>query len=223
MPHPAIVMHHNGRYFYRCLFNGEVELTSDHVRLFDIDRRAFLDVLAAAAKLGSRSRMSFAEDRLVRLGLVADKGREWVLGYADGLTSPNVFTGVQDAIEKQLPDGPGLIATPSAVHLNTPLPRSYRLISLHELFFAQGEHFTLDWDAAYTRMGRRKKVPGTPGRPSEFEVTRRMRSDLMSRGQWPSTRAAQVNFVEECWPHEEANIPARKTIEAHLRDIEAEE
>jgi hypothetical protein len=221
-PHPAIVNHDGGRYFYRCLFNGEIELTSDDVRLFAIDRNALLDALASAAKLVSRSRISYAEDRLIRLGFVTDKDRDWVLAYADGLTSPNNFAGVQEAIEKQFPDGPGLIATPSTVHLNMPLPRRYYLISLHELFFGQAGHFVLDWDAAHHRLGRRKKVPGAPGRPTGREETRRIRSDLVKRGQWPSARAVQVRLVEKNWLHEGSKVPRPKTIEAHLLAIEAE-
>jgi hypothetical protein len=222
-PHPAIVRHDGGRYFYRCLFNGKIELTSDDVRLFAIDRNALLGALADAANLAARNRMSYAEERLIRLGFVSDEDRDWPLGYADGLTSPNVFAGVQEAIEKQFPQGPGLIATSSRVHMNMPLPRSYRLISLPELFFGQADRFVLDCDAASYHLGRRKKVPGPPGRPTELEETRRTRSELLKRDQWPSARIAQVRLVQENWPQESSRTPAPKTTEAHLRAIEAEE
>jgi hypothetical protein len=223
VPHPAIVNHDCGRYVYNCLLNGEIELNSDDIRLFAIDRDALFDALADAANLAARNRKSYAEGRLIRLGFVIDENRIWPLAYADDLTSPNVFAALQEVIEKQFPDGPGLIATPSVVHLNVPLHRSYGLIPLHELFFGQANQIMLDQQVAFTRLGRRKKSPGAPGRPTEREETRRIRSELLQGGQWPSARAAQVKLVEENWPHGGPEIPAPKTIEAHLRAFEGED
>ena len=222
-PHPAIVNHHCGRYAYNCLLNGEIELHDDDIRLFAIDRDAFLDALANATNLAARNRISYAEGRLVRLGFVSDEDRIWPLAYADDLARPNVFAAVQETIEKQFPDGPGLIATPSRVHLNMPLHRSYGLIPLHELFFGQANQIMLDREVALIRLGRRKKSPGVPGRPTEREETRRIRSDFLQRDQWPSGRAAQVQLIEENWPDGGPQIPAPKTIEAHLRAFENED
>lgn len=222
-PHPANVIYDCGRYVHNCLLNGEIELTENDVRLFAIDRDALLDALANAANLAVRNSISYAEGRLIRLGFVSDDDRIWPLAYADDLTRPNVFAALQEAIEKQFPDGPGLIATPSRVHLNVPLHRSYALIPLLELFFGQANQFVLDQQVAITRLGRRKKNPGVPGRPTEREETRRIRSDIRKRGQWPSGRAAQVKLIEENWPDGGPEIPTPKTIEAHLRGFENED
>jgi hypothetical protein len=50
---------------------------------------------------------------LVKLGFIEDTERAWVLAYADGLADLNSLARVIEDIQQLLPDGPGLIATPS--------------------------------------------------------------------------------------------------------------
>ena len=222
-PHTAAVVLDRGRFFYRCLFNGRVDLKEEDLRLFAFDRDALLYALAAAASLPTRGIIFHADRRLVRLGFVDDQERKWIIGYADGLDNSNSLAGVTEALEKQFSDGPGLIVTPSPINLNLPLPRLYRLIALHELFFGEANRIVLDWTAAWTWLGRRKRVPGIPGRPTVLEKTRKLRTKLQSAEKWPSERSAQVKLVLQQWSNEDMPKPACKTIENHLRVLEAEE
>jgi hypothetical protein len=222
-PHTAAVFLDHGRFFYRCLFNGRIDLKEEDLRLFAFDRDALLNALAAAANLPTR-RINFHSDRrLVRLGFANDEERNWIIGYADSLDVTNSLAGVTEALEKQFSDGPGLIVTPSPINLNLPLPRSYRLIALHELFFGEANRIVLDWTAAWSRLGRRKRVPGIPGRPTELEKTSRLRRELQSAGTWPSERSAQAKLVLQQWSNDDMPKPACKTIQNHLRVLEGGE
>jgi hypothetical protein len=222
-PHVATVMFDEGRIYYWCLLNGDIEVAKQDLELIAFDRNQLIDALSAAACLPARGRAFHAGGRLVQLGFVADQEREWFLSYADDLDNPNTLAGVVDSVAKMLPDGPGLIATPSRVPLVLPLPRSYKLIALHELFFGTVDRILLDLPVAWSRLGWRKVIPGTPGRPTQREAIRQMRVELIKRGEWPKSRRAQASVMLERWPQGDRTRPAPKTIENLRPQIEAEE
>ena len=104
--------------------------------------------------------------------------------------------------------------------MNLTLPRSYRLIALHELFFGHKDGFHIDREAAQIRLGRGKKAPGQPGRPTERELVKKIWQAERLSETWPAQRTAQAEIILSHWPSEHRSRPAIKTIENHIRDFE---
>ncbi len=160
--------------------------------------------------------------RLASLGFVASDSnrREWVLTYADRLDDEAGLTRVIEALASELPSGPGLVVTPSPVPLNLPLPRNYNLIALHELFSGHEDGFRVNQEVVEIRLGRSKKAPGQPGRPSERELVKEIWLPARLSDTWPTQRTAQAKILLSRWPAEHESRPAVKTIENHIRYFE---
>jgi hypothetical protein len=222
-PHSCpVIRSPEGRYHYHCLNNGRIDVGQDELTLLAFDRTALFAALVAAIG-GQRSGIRlFAGGRLARLGLVvsATNAQQWMLIYADGLDDEAVLTRAIDALASELPNGPGLVATPSPVAMNLTLPRNYRLIALHELFSGWEDGFLLDHKAAEIRLGRPKKPPGQPGRPSERELVKEIWLAARGSEAWPAQRTPQAQMILSQWPSEHGSRPAVKTIENHIRDFE---
>lgn len=206
-----------------CLENGRISLSLDEVTLIGFDRNAFMRALAKAIGVDHENIRYYAGNKLVRLGDIvrASASPPWVLAYADGLEDENNLAGVIEALACQFPKGPGLIATPSILPVNLPLPNHHRLIALHDLFRGCENGFVIDHAAADVRLGRRKKLPGQAGRPTERETTRHLWAQLSQREGWPSARGHQVELVLSNWPEDAGSIPASGTVEKHLREFES--
>ena len=112
-----------------------------------------------------------------------------------------------------------VVVTPSPVPINLTLPRSYRLIALHGLFFGHEDGFHIDREAAQIRLGRGKKAPGQPGRPTDRELVKEiwLAERLSELG--GTTGSAGRDYLSR-WPSEHRSRPAIKTIENHIRDFE---
>ncbi len=220
-PHVAQILYQGVSYHYLCPMNGVISLTEDDLKLVRCDKKALLRALSASAGLKENAARVLNDGSLVYLGLTAqDRGNQpWGLAYAEGLEDPNILAGVIENIQQRFCDGPGLIVTPSRVALTLPLPRSYKLIALHELFFGESDRITLDLQMARTRLGRREKVPRTPGRPTKRETTRRLQAELKSAGDWPASASLQVRLIQAQWPQEDWPPPAPNTLENQLRRL----
>jgi hypothetical protein len=222
-PHPCpIIRSAEGAYYYHCLLNGRIDAGKDRLALLAFDRAALLAALAAAIDGPAKGIRLFAGQRLARLGFVASGSRrqDWMLTYADRLNDEAVLTRVIEALASELPNGPGLVVTPSPVPMNLTLPRSYRLIALHELFFGHEDGFHIDREAAQIRLGRGKKAPGQPGRPTDRELVKEIWLAERRSETWAAQRAAQAEIILSRWPSEHRSRPAIKTIENHIRDFE---
>lgn len=167
-PHACRVIRADGCYRYLCLLNGWVEVAEEDLTLLAFNREQLLLGLAKAAGADRGKIRTFAQGRLVQLAFVptGPNSKDWVFAYADKLEDENALTSMVEALATALPDGPGLIATPSVVPTNLPLPRNYRLITCHELIFGHHQELKIDRRAAEIRIGARKKAPGKTGRPS---------------------------------------------------------
>ena len=197
-PHPCRVMRTaNGQYRYYCLANGWINLREEDVILLALDREALLTALASVIAVSPRGIKAFADGQLTRLGFVTPSTgcRGWMLGYADRLENANVIASVTGALAEQFPDGPGLIATPSPIHMNVPLPRKYRLIALHDLVFAREDKLVIDRSEVAIRLGERERTPGQPGRPTHHHTTERLWGALKSRPGWPTTKKDQAELI----------------------------
>lgn len=224
-PHPArIELLPDGRLAYLCLQNGWIELSAEQIALVTLDKAVLLNTLAAAAGLNQVKPKSYAEGRLALFGLVptAARGSDWILGYADELEHENVLAGVTEALWNRTPSGPGLIATPSTVNLNMPLPRQFKLVALHELFVGEYERIFIEPAVVADRLGRQRKIPGERGRPGTLEVTREIWSAARKAVDWPSARKQQAERIRADWPSDQRPAPSPKTIENHLRELENE-
>ena len=186
-PHACRVIRADGCYRYLCLLNGWVEVAEEDLTLLAFNRERLLASLAQTAGGQPRTIKTFARDQLTRLAFVelSSSRPNWVFAYADKLEDENVQAGVIESLATEFPDGPGLIATPSAVPMNLPLPRRYSLIALHDLVFGYGHEFAIDYEVAGTRLDRRQKTTGRPGRPTEQEAIRELWSQLRTSQNWP--------------------------------------
>lgn len=212
----------DGRLQILCLENGRIPLTFDAVSLITMDRNALLGCLAVSAGKKSERIRFFADGRLALIGAVErpSSSTPYVLGYADGLEEENNIAGVIDALASQFPQGPGLIATPSDVPLNLPLPYKHRLIGLHELVRVDSRCLVIASAAVDVRLGQRKRVAGLAGRPTKKKTTRSLWEQLHTRPDWPTGRAAQVARVLADWQPGGGRPPACGTIEKHIRQFE---
>jgi hypothetical protein len=213
----------DGKFGHECLFNGWVDLTEDDVTLLRFDREALFKALAAAAGLERTAPKFFAGNYLVSLGLVpgADNHRDWILGYADKLEDHNVLTGVTTALADRFPGGPGLIITPSFVNLNLPLPNGYRLIFLPDVAVGTADGLALNWETAAACLGRRKKVPGPRGRPTERNAVREIWETSHTLPDWPEQRLDQAAFILSRWTEQGAR-PSLGTIKNLILGFERE-
>ncbi|MGD9829981.1 MAG: hypothetical protein AB7E70_07915 [Hyphomicrobiaceae bacterium] len=214
-----VVSRPEGRFRHHCLENGRIDLSRDDVELLTLDRDAMLGAMATAAGRQKERFQFYAGGRLARIGFIERPAPGWTLGYADGIDDENALAGVIDAIVGIFPDGPGLIATPSHLPINMPLPRRYKLLALHDLVYGCGEALALDTAAIETRLERRKKAPGNPGRPSRREATSALRDQLQKSGNWPSSRVEQARVIRASWAQGE-EPPALETIGRHLREAD---
>lgn len=216
-----VIRNCDGRFSHYCLFNGRIDLTEDEVRSLRFDRAALLVALTAAADIPRRDSRSFANGRLASLGVIpaSHRSRDWVLGYADQLEDQNVLAGVTDALLKQFPDGPGLIITPSRVNMNAPLPRHYRLARFSDVLFGRPASIALNRGCAEILLGHRKRTPGQPGRPSEYDAIKQLWLAAQASADWPTQRNEQARVIRSNWTSPEAP-PAIGTIENHLRLLE---
>jgi hypothetical protein len=212
----------DGVYHYRCLANGRVNVDEHDLALLAFDRAALLAALVAAISGPVSGIRLFAKERLARLGFVAShpNRQAWVLGYADGLDDEAALTRVIDALAAEMANGPGLVVTPSPVPMSLPLPRGYRLIALRELFFGRKDGFHIDHEAAEVRLGRPKSAPGSPGRPSQREVVRKIWLAARQSENWPAQRTAQAEMILSHWPPQHGARPAAKTIKHHIGSFE---
>jgi len=224
-PHASPVLRSpEGQFGHYCLGNGWIPLGLDEIALVALDRAALLRVLASGVGLPPNKCRSYADGRLVYLGIVdSDSRAPWVLGYADRLEDTNVQASVIAELAERFPKGPGLIATPSDVPLNMPLPGGFKLAALDELFAAVGDGMLLNAAHAETRLGTRRKAHGVPGRPTEREVIRQIWMRGRHAPDWPQTRQAQADYILANWPDEAASRPSPKTIINHLATFEREE
>ena len=142
-----------------------------------------------------------------------------MLAYTDRIESENALAGVVDALATRFSKGPGLIATPSVVPMNLPLPHNYRLIALHELIFGQEKKLVINHIVAETRLGRAKKGTGSPGRPSAEKTVHQIWLVLHQQDSWPARRSAQVDLVLRQWPSDVGGR-ATGTIANYLRKFE---
>lgn len=220
-PHVAQIIFERGGYNYFCPMNGVVVLTEDDLKLVKFHKDALLRALTASAGLKESAPREFADGLLVYLGLIGQKGanRLWGLAYAEGLDDPNTLADVLENIRQRFPDGPGLIVTPSRIALTLPLPRQYKLVAFHELFFGEENRIVLDWEMAQVCLGRRVKVPGAPGRPTKREITRVLRAKLIKEGNWPAKVSTQIGVISTHWPRSEWPPPCNKTLEKQLAAI----
>ena len=224
-PHASPVLRTpEGQFGHYCLKNGWVPISPEEIALLAFDHAALLEALASGSGLPRSKSRSYAEGRLVYLGMV-DKGARapWVLGYADRLEDANMQASVISELAERFPSGPGLIATPSSVPLNMPLPGGFKLAALHELFAAVGDEMLLDAAHAETRLGKRRRVPGVPGRPTERGIIRKTWLEERNAPDWPQTRQHQADYILAKWPDEAASRPSPKTIINHLAAFEREE
>ena len=224
-PHSCrVVRKPDGEYGFRCIVNGWVDVSPDDVTLLAFDRQALLTALARGAGHHPRDVRFYAGDRLVRLGFIArpSTAEGWMLAYADGLDNENDWSGVIEALAGQFPKGPGLIATPSAVHMNLSVPNKYQLIALHELVCGREMELDIDQTAAEIRLGQHKRAPGQSGRPSAKPTTRKIWLAEHGRKDWPGARHEQIDKILNNWPSDGSTRPARGTIENHIREFEEE-
>ena len=224
-PHRCRVLRTSeGHYRIRCLDNGWIDVTPDEVTLLACDRQALLAGLAHAAGKKPGDVRLYANGRLARIGFVENRcGADgWMLGYADGLENENIWSGAVEALAREFARGPGLIATPSALPINLPLPNNYQLFALHDLVHGTGTELVVNYIAAEAQLGRRKKTPGHSGRSSEKATVRRIWVGSRHRHDWPAGRGAQVDMILSGWPSDGSRTPARGTIENHIREFEQE-
>lgn len=221
-PHASPVLRSpEGQFGHYCLRNGRIPLGLDEIALVALDRAALLRVLASGAGLPPNKCRSYADGRLVYLGIVdSDSRAPWVLGYADRLEDTNVQASVIAELAERFPKGPGLISTPSAVPLNMPLPGGFKLAALDELFAAVGDGMVLDAAHAETRLGTRKKVPGAPGRPTMRAIIRDIWLNERDDDDWPQSRQDQASYVLAHWPEAASSRPSPKTVMHHLKEFE---
>jgi hypothetical protein len=224
-PHSCRVMRTaNGQYRYWCLANGWINVCDDDLILVDLDREALLIALASVIVGSPRGIKSYADGRLARLGLVTPSPgyRAWMLGYADGVENANVMASVTTTLAEQFPDGPGLIATPSPIHMSLPLPRKYRLIALHDLVFARADELAVNRSEVAIRLGQRERTPGQPGRPTHHYTTEGLWGRLKTKPGWPTSRKDQAELISSHWPEDGGEPPASGTIANHIRQLERE-
>jgi hypothetical protein len=211
-----------GRYRYRCLVNGWIEIAEEDLILLAFDRKALLRALSKAAGSSAASIRLLAGDRLAHLTFIAASAGQsgWTLGYADQLEDENVLASVIDSLATRFPDGPGLIATPSFVPMNLPLPRHYRLIALHELVALRGDEIAIREPEAADRLALRKSVSGLPGRPTRIETVKSLWAALKTTPAWPNAREAQAELILTHWPEDGRKPPKKGTIQNHIRQFE---
>jgi hypothetical protein len=224
-PHASPVFRsQEGQVGHYCLKNGWIPLTPEQIALVAFDPAALLRGLASGVGLPWNKSRFYADGRLVYLGIVdSDSRAPWVLGYADQLEDTNVQASAIEELAERFPGGPGLIATPSPVPLNMPLPRGFKLAALHELFAAVADGIVLDAAHAETRLDMRRKVPGVPGRPTERGMIRQIWMKGRHAPDWPQSRQAQADYILNKWPDEAVSRPRPKTIINHLATFEREE
>lgn len=223
-PHASPVLRSaEGQFGHYCLKNGWVPLSPEEIALLRFDRTALLGALALGAGLPRNKSRFYADGRLVYLGIVdSDSRAPWMFAYGDRLEDASVQANVISELAERFPRGPGLIATPSSIPLNMPLPRGFKLSALHELFTAAGNGMLLNAEHAETRLGTRKKVPGVPGRPTERGIIRKIWREERHAPDWPRSRQEQADYVLAKWPDESASRPSPKTIINHLAAFERE-
>jgi hypothetical protein len=211
----------DGRYRYLCIHNGLIEVARKDLAMVRLDREALLSALARSIGKPERSIRRFADDRLIRIGLVEPgiNQIDWMFCYADGLEANNALTAVIGSLEGDVKGGPGLVVTPSSISHSIPLPNRYKLIALHDLIRLRGGHLVVQDDAAQSRMGYGAKVPGKRGPKSKKPITELIWNEERKKSDWPADRGKQAGRVHALWPQDRKPAPPAGTIENHIREL----
>lgn len=207
--------------FY-CIQNGWDAVSREALEFSRFDRDRLIRELARASGIKTNRVTQHAQGNLFRFGMVSRDvdNADWILAYADRLESDNVRSGVVDAIAGHFSSGPGLVATPSLVPLNIPLPRNYKLIALHDCFGLQGSELVLRSDMIATRLGISKKAPGQAGRPSYAAKIEKIWLEQIRKPDWPSGRDDQANRILDHWPPSPTGKPQLGTVKNQLPRLE---
>lgn len=192
------------------------------VSAFTPDLRVLESLCRSALGIERPTRERFADGAIINLGFVeeAESSRSWTALLGWGLRREKERSAAMDALNRQVPRGPGLLISSEPLSLALPLPRQYRLARPSDVFqICDGEMGVHKAGVAQCfgwPGGQPKRPGGRPGRKADVEGAA---EHFQARGKWPADRSAQVKLLLKHWPEGCGTGPGRSTLYKCLDEL----